>query len=532
MQKISALIKKYSTFLVLMILTVPTFWRMFPKGIYSMQDFHLFRLLQVEKCFNSLEIPCRWAVDAGLGYGEPVFNFYGQGVYWIGLIFRMSGVSLVDSTKILFALSLIGSALTMFWLSKVLWKNNFAALLSSLIYVYAPYRAVNVWVRGALPEAFGFVIFPIILYAIEKRRFVLLAVASSFLLISHNLSFIMFLPVIILWSFYRRYWKGFFGLVVAGLLSAFYILPVIFESQFVGLGSIVSGPYDFRAHFVTLRQIFLDRSWGYGGSTWGDGDGLNLSVGIVQWIGAIFTVGYLFLRKRWREFKSVLILTLSGLTFLFLTHNKSTFLWVNLPGIEFIQFPWRFLGVSVFSFSLAAGAVLHKASRKFSISVLVLVFVLLVSFNLKFFREDIWFTVDDRYFLTGAEWTRQRTASIGDFWPIYGPVPESPPEGFFGNWQPEVKKSNYQKFVIEHPRDSEISLPTAYFPGWSASIDGNSIPVTSSDTGMVNIEVPAGRRIAELKFGNTTPRIVGNTISLGTIMALLLLSKKTWTRKA
>lgn len=533
MQKILALTKKFGPALIVLVLSLPTVWRMFRTGIYSMQDFHLFRLLQVEKCFDSLEIPCRWAVDAGLGYGEPVFNFYGQGVYWIGLIFRTVGFSLVDTTKILFGLSLIGSAFAMFWLARHLWKNDFAALLSAVLYVYAPYRAVNVWVRGALPEAFGFVIFPVIIYAIEKRKFILLSAAAAFLLIVHNLSFVMFMPLLVLWIIYRRYWRGFAALAVAGLLSAFYILPVILESKFVGLGSTVSGPYDFRAHFVTIRQIFFDRSWGYGGSTWGEGDGLNLSVGIVQWAGALITLAYLFLRKTREDLKPAILLVMSGFIFLFLAHNKSTFLWINLPAMEFIQFPWRFFGVAIFAFSLATGAVLKKAALRFSSAVVLLVFILLVSLNLKFFREDIWYNEGDRYFTTGAEWTRQRSASMGDYWPVYGPIPESPPEGFFGNWQPEIKKSNYQKYIIEHPRSSEISLPVTYFPGWSAKVDGQDVSITPSETGTIEIEVPAGRRTAEIKFGNTLSRTLGNIISLGTIMVLILFlfSKRSWIRK-
>ena len=73
---------------VLLILILPTFSLMLKNGIYTMHDFHVFRQQQFDKCLRERYFPCRWSGDAGLGYGEPVFNFYGQFPYWVGQIFR------------------------------------------------------------------------------------------------------------------------------------------------------------------------------------------------------------------------------------------------------------------------------------------------------------------------------------------------------------------------------------------------------------------------------------------------------------
>lgn len=275
-------INKY--ILIAVLIAIPAFYQMLRSGIYSMQDFHLFRLYEYNSCIQRLEIPCRWAQDAGLGYGEPLFNFYGQFSYLVGEVFYLLGNSYINSIKILFILSLVLSSVGMYLLSKEVWKNDLAALLSSIIYLYAPYRAVDVWVRGALPEAFAFIFFPLIILAIEKRNLFYFSLISFLLIITHNLSYIMFLPFILIWMIYRRWWKGFFGFVISGLLSSFYVLPVLFESKYVNLESTTFGYFDFRAHFITIKQIFLDTSWGYGGSTWGPVDNMNLSVGLLQWI--------------------------------------------------------------------------------------------------------------------------------------------------------------------------------------------------------------------------------------------------------
>lgn len=451
-------------------------------GIHSMQDFHLFRLYEFDKCIKSFQIPCRWAPDAGLGYGEPLFNFYGQLTYAIGEIFHLIGFNFINSLKILFILSLVGSSISMFFLAKKIWKNDYAALVSSLVYLYAPYRAVDVYVRGALPEAFAFLLFPLIILSIEKKNLFGFSLLFSALILTHNLSALMFLPVIIGWLIYKKFWKGFLGGVFALGLSAFYVLPVIFESKFVNLGSTTQGYFDFRAHFTTLKQLFISKYWGYGGSTWGDGDGLSLSIGQAQWILPLLALLVVFLKRKLKNARALLLLIGLSFFFLLLTHNKTAFLWEALPFMAYIQFPWRFLAVALFCLSLSAGALIgFLGKRELLISLVVILTV--IGLNFSFFKEDIWYKVDDSYFFAGSEWDRQRAASIGDFWPNFG---------------------------HEIPDEPNTSESINYFPGWvGASPDENGL-------------IP----LKEVVFKNTPVRKVGNIISVLSLLSLIWIRKR------
>jgi hypothetical protein len=453
---------------------------MFQPGIYSMQDFHFFRLYEFDKCVQSFQIPCRWAPDAGLGYGEPLFNFYGQFSYAVGEVFHLIGFSFIDSLKILFALSILASGIGMYFLVKNLWRNEWGAVIAAIVYIYAPYRAVDVWVRGALPEALSFVLFPFIILSIEKRKFVSFGILFALLILTHNLSALMFLPFVLTWLIYRKFWKGFWGFGIAGVLTAFYILPVVFEAKFINLVATTQGYFDFRAHFLTVKQIFYSFYWGYGGSTWGDGDGLNLSVGLIQWILPTVIVLILILKKKLSKHREFLVLLGLGIFYLVLTHNKSTFIWEALPFMKFIQFPWRFLGVAVFCFSLSAGLITRQLPKKYAIWTFVGIATLLLVINFRFFREDIWFNVGDSYFTTGEEWNRQRAASIGDFWPDFGhKIPDRSSDGKYIN----------------------------YFPGWNKPPDENGLILAEG-----------------AKFSNTPVRSAGNIISLvGLCISILFL---------
>lgn len=512
--------KKYIFILLCILLTLPTFAKMLRFGIYSMQDFHYFRLVEFDKCIKDGQIPCRWASDAGLGYGEPLFNFYGQMPYVIGEGFHLTGLSLVDSLKLTFIFSLIGSAISMFVLSKKIWNDNFSALVSSILYIYAPYRAVDVWVRGALPEALSFVLFPLILlffekYLDRKKRRDLLAFSASFavLILTHNLSVVLFAPILIIWIPYRLWITKkikltpylLVGFFLSILLSAFYLLPVMFESKFVNLESTTIGYFDFRGHFVTIYQLLFSRFWGYGGSVFGPEDGLNLSIGLFQWLIPVLILVALFITKKISRYKDFIVLFLIGWICLLLTHNKSTPIWLTLPFMKYIQFPWRFLGVAVFAFSLSVG-VFAKILENQKVAISLVLIVGVIAWSVGFFREDIWYNLGDKDLTSGQKWVEQTRASIGDFWPRGKDVPVSPSPEKTNQFELVERRSNQVTYEILGS-DQNISLPVSDFPGWIREYADN------------------GRTVV-LKFKNTPVRTLGNMISLSAlliVMAVLLL---------
>ncbi len=487
--------KTWFFILLILVLSIPTFFLMLRFGIFSMQDFHIFRLIEFDKCIKALQIPCRWAQDSGAGYGEPIFNFYGQFPYWVGEIFHLVGFAFTDSLKFIFILSIVCSGISMFFLSRKIWKNDFSALISSVIYLYAPYRAVDVWVRGALPEAISFVFFPLIILTIEnylerrKRRDLLIfSLLFGLLIINHNLSIILFAPFLIGWIVFRflqiRNLKPFFELGVAGIfsgfLSAFYLLPVIFESKFIDINSTTLGVYDWRANFVTVYQLFISRFWGYGGSTWGSGDGLSLAIGQVQWILPIIAAAIIVLkRKRTKDNITFLVLVLIGIFGLFLTHNKSTFIWNVLPFMKYIQFPWRFLSVSIFALALASGQIVKQfKDAKTQLMVMVGITVVVIAFNFSFFRPDIWMKVSDQTLETGARWDEARFSSLPDYWPVFG-----------------------HKFPDKISDGTQIN----YFPGWNKTPDKNGLIIAKGAV-----------------FENTPIRTLGNVISLVSLTAWII----------
>lgn len=491
-------------------------------GIYTMHDFHVFRLYEFGKCVSAGQFPCRWAPDAGMGYGEPVFNFYGQLPYWIGQIFKFGGWSVIDSIKILFVLSLLLSAVSMYFLARTYW-GNWGAVLSAIVYVYAPYRAVDVWVRGALPEALAFVLFPFIFYhfdrlchRVNKHNFFWLTVSAAALITTHNLSALMLTPFLGLWWIYR-WWQNrsvnsliplAFAAVLAGWLSAYYLLPVVAESKYITLAQTTRGYYDYRAHFATLHELFISRFWGYGASLWGPVDGLSLSVGQLQWLIPV-AILLILIFKYFTGRSNFLVFAGLGLLAIFLTHGRSQFIWQLLPPMAYIQFPWRFLSLATFFLALGSGAavtLLPDSLRRVTLAGLIVV-VVLVNFN--FFRPDIWRPISDAQQFSGKLWDEQQASALPDFWPIFGS--QMPTAYAFSQPVVLLQTSDYLK----------IQYPIVYFPGWQAKVDGQPLAVfAQGQLGLITARVPLYYQHLDLQFTNTLPRTLGNGLSLLSLIGI------------
>src|SRR3989338_8712326 len=134
-------------------------------GLFTMHDDQqVVRLYLFDKALKGGQFPVRWVDELGFGFGYPLFNFYPPLVYMLGEVFHLLGFGFIDSVKLVFFFSVFGSGIAMFILVKELW-GRLACLTASLFYMVLPYIALDIYVRGALAEAFSFVWLPLILWS-------------------------------------------------------------------------------------------------------------------------------------------------------------------------------------------------------------------------------------------------------------------------------------------------------------------------------------------------------------------------------
>lgn len=551
-------------FIILAFLVIPSFLYIIRPGFYSMHDdLQAFRIQQMDKCFADLQIPCRWIPDMGYQYGYPQFNYYPPSVYYIGGIIHLLGFEFIDTVKVLVALGFLLGAFFMFLFLKD-FLGVWPALVGSLLYTYAPYKSVDVYVRGALSEFWALVFFPLIFWSSYKliknekiKNVAFFALSIALLLLTHNLMTLIFFPVAVVWVGYHLYaeqkWRmlpkvisgGFLGLG----LAAFFTLPALLEKQYVHMDSMVSGYFDYRMHFADLNQLFFSNYWGYGSSVWGPNDELSLSTGQIHWIlGVIAVFLSIILFKKYKKIAFLtFVLAITELFILFMMHSKSIFIWqIFEPILVWMQFPWRLLGVSIFILSVMGGILIfliEKINTKVvsvcSIFVIIGLFVLYSNV----FKPHAWSDISDKDKFSGELWEKQLTISIFDYLPIYSefpPVTKAPklPEVMDGKVEflNYKKGSHYQIGELEVLEAANIRLPLFDFPGMKVWVNQKEVPHRNDDCrgqefclGLISVDLSPGRHVVKAELTNTPIRTLGNSLSLLSIAVLagiLLKSRK------
>src|ERR1035437_9412156 len=190
---------------LIIVLSGLVIWPLFIKGYFPHQDdLQVMRIFEMRKCFADLQIPCRWVPDMGFGNGFPLFNYYGVLPYYLGAIFSYI-VGFVNSAKVLFFIPLILGGISMYFLGSELFGKK-SGFIAGVLFLFAPYRALDAYVRGDITESFAISLIPLVFYfslkLIRNRKlfdFVGLTLSLLFFLTSHNIMTMLFIPVFFVW---------------------------------------------------------------------------------------------------------------------------------------------------------------------------------------------------------------------------------------------------------------------------------------------------------------------------------------------
>lgn len=546
--------KQNITLLILLFLiSIFTFYRLCRPGYFSMMDdMHVFRLQQFDQCLKDNQIPCRLIKDGGLGYGYPLFNYYSPLAYSIAEGFHLIGFSFITSLKITFALCHLIGAFGMFFFAGLFW-GELGGFISAVIFLFAPYQATDSWVRGAIAESLAINIIPWVFYFVTKfiknfklkiKNWIFLTISLATLLLSHNLTSLAIAPVLIIFSLILLFkdqklnLKSILKLAVPVLfsfgISAFFILPAFFEKNLTTVETMTQGYFQYIIHFATLNQLFISRFWGYSASLWGPVDGMAFSIGLIQWLLPLISLILLIIKRKKIKSKLVfltLFFSFIALFFIFLTHNKSTFIWKMLPFMSYYQFPWRFLSIAIFALSFSAGSIILLINkRKFQLLTVTVISIITIILNNNYFKEDIWYSnLTDNQELSQDRILAQSGAGLKDYWPKFSsnfPTSFAPTSPIISQGEADFikfyKKSNYSEaFFAVFSSDATITLPIVYFPNWDLYLDNQKIDYQiEPDLGLIQLKASKGIHHYKLYFKDTKIRFISNLISLISFFSL------------
>ena len=449
MNKITqVLIKNFGIILVLLL----SFWAvrpLFAPGFFPIHDdTQVARVFEMGKMLSRGIFPVRWVPDLGYGYGYPIFNFYAPLAYYVGGILTLVGLDALIATKIMVISGVLLSGIFMYLLAKEFW-GEIGGIISGLFYVYAPYHALDIYVRGDVAEFWAYAFVPLIFYGLYKiyndyklykksrwKWVVVGALGYTGVILSHNLTAMMVTPFLIIVTLlycYIAYRKRnihttyylILATVLGLILSAFYWVPALLELKYTNVLSQIGGGADFRDHFVCIQQLWSS-PWGFGGSTKGCVDGMSFMIGKLHTIGLLIALALVFItmrNKNYNSYKYYILLAFAGFVIsIFLTLGIAKPIWEAVPLMAFFQYPWRFLILSSFFSSFLAGFAIwflkkvlrnnHSNTLVYYSTAIIVVFFLLF-FNVKLFTPQTILskTSDDYTNERALKWT---TSKISD----------------------------------------------------------------------------------------------------------------------
>jgi len=392
--------KHFGIFVVLLL----SFWAIKPlliPGFFPMHDdTQVARVFEMGKMLGEGIFPVRWVPDLGYGYGYPIFNFYAPLAYYIGGVFILLGFDALIATKIMMGLGVLLSGIFMYFLAREFF-GKLGGIVAGLFYIYAPYHAIDIYVRGDVAEFWAYAFIPLMLLGLYKRSILIGSIGFAGVILSHNLTAMMVTPFLIivtllncyiayknknLFTIYHLPFTIFLGLTI----SAFYWFPALLEMKYTNVLSQIGGGADFRDHFVCIQQLW-DSTWGFGGSAAGCVDGLSFKIGKLHIIGSLIALVLVFIttrNKNYNNYKYYILLAFAGFVIsIFFTLEASKFIWEIIPAMDFFQYPWRFLILASFFSSLISGSLVLLLTRfkiKPYVTASVLVFFVLF-FNTKLF---------------------------------------------------------------------------------------------------------------------------------------------------
>ncbi len=558
-------------FLVSIILSLP----LFKPGLFVIHDDQqIARLFVFDKALKSGQFPVRWVDGLGFGFGYPLFVFYPPLVYALGDIFHNVGFGLINSVKIVFFLSIFASGIAMYIFSKEFF-GRLPSLSSAVFYMAVPYRALDIYVRGALAESFSFVWLPLILWSFYKlaatNKSIYLVLSSlflAFLMITHNLIFLPFmfiLPFYLLFLIWRSPEKKplavncLLSIVYSFGLSAFFWLPALFEKKFTIVDDLLLvNLANYKIHFVYPQQLW-NWMWGFGGSAAGLADGISFKIGklhVLVSVAAVLLSLVIFLKNKGISKLPTVNSKLPTVFFLlflfsaFMTTFYSKAIWDLISPLQYLQFPWRFLIFTALFSSFLAGTFLEFLRLPilrfygFLILVLILLIVNLKLFKPQSYRLDLtdesatspetinWYVSSSsfEYLPKGAELTKSELGTnIVKI--TKDDTPEEKIEVINGKATVENLKETPSsvEFTAIAETDAQVKANIFNFPGWGAAVDGKRIKIDDNNRlKLITFEVPKGIHVISLEFNNTLIRTLGNLISLLSISVLSIFVFKKW----
>jgi hypothetical protein len=478
-----------------------------------------------------------WLASSNVGYGDPSVRFYPPVLYYLMAASRALSNDWYAATLPVFAvLTFLGVCGAYFWARAFVAPRY--AVWAGLFYAIAPYRVNESLEHFLLAEyaggaallfAFGFVE-----RVCRERRWTDVAglgAAYSMLILTHLPLTVMGSLMLGLYALMRieraRFWATVsrlgLGVLLGLVASSRYWMMMVSELGWIRAGTQPpSGWYDYRNNF-----LFTDFS--YSAPTWWTNYIAFATI-------AMFIPALILLRHKGRGIKA--LATLAILSFI-MTTSLSRPLWVIIPKLKDVQFPWRWLALTSAICAVMMAVALpvwveklkgNRANLWRKLSIVAGGCVLLsFGFLATHFMERAYYYNRQQFYAELQDLDGLR--SHKDWWPVWvtgekipremsEPVEAEGRDVTVRSWE-----SERGSFEVSSGNVTEARVRALYYPHWTASMGGQRLATRAAEDGALLVSLPANTA-GEVKVEFLEPlrvQAAGVMTALGWILILALL---------
>ena len=587
---------------------------------------HLLRFYAVQRALADAPSFPRWIASLYRGYGYPIFTYYSPLVYLAAIPGMALGLSPWDAFRALGVASIVLGGTGTYALIRVTSPtakridSHVPAIVAGLLYVVAPYPfIINLYLRGDLPEALGLGLLPWFLVGVDRcltssgrprlSTIVPAAAVGASIFLAHQLTGVLAFVSAVAWLIGRlainprATVRNFASLATSGIVAAglvaFLAVPSLLElgavhyehvrmsldellEKLVEPGSIPR-PIIVHGEAALVLPGLIDWAWTYT-YPWGIAPtfapmkvaathAVIAVLSVVLAIGAAFTPPTRTRTVRWTQPAPSVTAPIAGPVLLVLTMwwantTWSDAVWIRIPELRLVQFPWRLYGPFSLGVAVAAGMALDAGAHRAKVtrwlgylagaaSVCALAFAALASPPIPF-TTGVSHNVAANTQLASEynrdTWISGAATGFGEFTPVDVELHASDPMVHRGNqvfdrrFPPGAWAASTALIYAGEARFSEIrrdglslqavvdvgaggaivAFHQLWFPGWRAFVDGTEVPhrlpaydpATDTRLGFQLVDVPEGNHVVTSRFGATLPRIAGDLITTGTLASV------------
>lgn len=479
------------------------------------------------------------------GYSWNIF--YSPLTAYMSVMFRIFNFSYVNCLKLCMFVIVLLSGLTMYKLTLRITKNKKLATLASIIYILAPYRITDMYIRTALAELASFIFIPIVfegLYIIvnEEKKSYKLALGAAGLILTHQV--IAMYTAIICFAYLIVFFKKLksktvlknigVNLLFCILMTSFYWVGLLQHYFSTSYEVFVPGRMEREEVLIFYKakfsQLFITNSE----------QTMIYAIGLLSVIGLVLTpIAYKKIPEEYK--KTYMFFLITGVILIGMT--LKIFPFEKLPqALTMLQFTFRLFTFTSFFFAFVVAtnfAILIKDFKTLDIVVLLTISILLLvpyksklDFNLKDNEERL---------INGVRIT-ENTGRVhaGMASMEYLPTKAFKNLKYIANRKDEVivldndeavisdytkQASNMNCKISNINKETTIELPYIYYLGYRVYANGQEIKYTESDNGFIQINIAKDSQI-KVKYLGTNEMLISYAVSIISFATIIVLNHK------